>query len=286
MFDCLKFYGKYDKTQNNKFARFRSVADFADAAFLAVNASGCAKTYESGTPRKWAGGTVEDCARFCRCGDVSAVAEASAFADRINDSVDIAGAVDTWGLDVAGAFPCVPAYLAGDVDNMWSRADDSSSRGVLDVYFDLGVSCSVDQKKMRRRGVCVLAVLLALQRVRRVRAHLYTAERIGNFIMDFSYPFDVSEIAAFCGKTCITRIYSYSFAVLCGDNSVGWSSWAMGQTGSEATEKDALVEFAGIDEGSLVLPSGVIGDLADYDDTRFVEYLNGLIASVNGRAAA
>jgi hypothetical protein len=79
-----------------------------------------------------------------------------------------------WTLDIGGAFPCVPAFLSGEPESMWSKHELQDERAPLRVYASMCCSASVGAEDMQRRGAGILAFVLLASRTRAVELYLYS----------------------------------------------------------------------------------------------------------------
>ena len=82
----------------------------------------------------------------------------------VNAQRDIA----LWQPSIAGAFPCVPDYLAGAPTPMRRRVMQPNDRAPLSIYFDPSGGGDVSAKDLEARGIAVLALALMLNRTRAV----------------------------------------------------------------------------------------------------------------------
>lgn len=84
-----------------------------------------------------------------------------------------------WSLDLAGAFPCVPAYLSGEPESMWSLFDVPAETSPVRVYVCSTSSGAVPHEDLLRRGCACLALILLASRTRPVELYSYAhcAER-------------------------------------------------------------------------------------------------------------
>lgn len=115
-------------------------------------------------------GTYKDAFEKTLTGDARNVRKAEALLDRIEASGILGDVRPAWVRDVAGDFPCVPSYLAGDPMAMHRRAmvASESATGPINIYVDAISEWSIGENALRERGVAVLALVLALQRTRPV----------------------------------------------------------------------------------------------------------------------
>lgn len=118
------------------------------------------------TERFHARSQVDNGKRVMREGDTSSVAEAQAMIDKFQDEIPSLRRV--WTPTVAGFFPNVPAFLAGEPESMWRMDDDSSDRAPIRIWVGIGSSSSVTREQLIKRGAALAAFALALSERRPV----------------------------------------------------------------------------------------------------------------------
>jgi hypothetical protein len=152
--------------------------------------------------KSWSGETwTESICRASNGGSVDCVQYAQEFIDRIQASLPET-ATHRWALEHVGAFPCVPAFLSGEPENMWAPADMPTETAPIRIYASVCCSCSVDWEAMQRRGAAILALVLIVSRTRPVELYTYSdwAEHDdrGDTVLSIrlpSHPMMVSEVA-------------------------------------------------------------------------------------------
>lgn len=251
---------------------------------MASFAAGCRRRRFTESNSSWAGGTRAQALDWAVKGDTSHVEEAERLVDGILADVDVDRWAPRWCADVAGAFPCVPAYCAGVPETMIARHEVPSPSGEVEIWANTTVSAKCDQSDMMRRGVVTLALAISLSRLRPVSIVLYSTVDGSNVAIRLSQPFDVSEAcAAFC-QPAVTRQLVYGHADQDGFNG-GWAYWASVERGPEM-EFRALVECAGMPEDAIHLPTERLGEYASVSDGELVRILNEKVAEVMSRGEA
>ena len=265
---------KISEHENDKFKIFE-FADFVD--YWAKNGGGA---HNRGID-EWAGGSFADTVNVCKLGDLAAVNEAEKLADMICDSVDVSGLVPSWRLDVSGAFACVPEYLAGSPECMYNQCPVQSTASPLDMAICITVSWKMDQAEMRRRGVCLLAAAMAINRVRPVNLWLYSNAYFERPLVRLSSRFDVSEVCAALTRPAVSRhlFVGYSYNALISACHPKWCYGVPLLEWDQETAKRKLVELGGLSHDCLVL-TNKIGEWANMERAAFVEELNGMIRNV------
>ena len=229
----------------------------------------------------WCGGIVADALAFARHGDMSHVAEAERLLEKLDTEIDSNSVKPMWTPSVVGNFPLVPAYLAGTPEAMLARTDVPDARGEIEIWANTTVSGSCSTAGMVRRGVVTLAFAMALSRVRNVRIVVYSTLDGSNVAVRLACPLDISEAcAAFC-QPSVTRQLFYRHAEP--DGSRGkWASWAEVKRGG-ATERKALIDYAGMPEDAVRLGTEKLGSYARVSDGELVEILNRKLREVAGK---
>lgn len=119
------------------------------------------------TGSSWSGGqSWETQLTQAARGDTSLVKQAEELLDKI--VVDAARPMPMWVNEVAGAFPSIPDYLAGQPDCMMDMQPQPSERAPIKIYVELTSSGAVDAADMVKRGTAILALALLLNRDRAV----------------------------------------------------------------------------------------------------------------------
>lgn len=109
------------------------------------------------------GGSVEDALRLVEAGwpeGTRQVIDALETASRSN-------VVPAWNLDVAGVMPCVPAYLGGDAECMFTREETPAADARLTLLVPLCYSCYVRPETAMGYATALASVVRALEDVGR-----------------------------------------------------------------------------------------------------------------------
>lgn len=149
--------------------RFNSMADFIAAL---------PQGYRGRTKREaWYGGeSYDDAIRNVEIGWTHIVPQAQALIDQIELSGMITRGQPLYVNDVAGNFPNVPAYLAGEPECMFRRGETAAAGELapITVYIDVAVGCTVSPAQMVERGIACLALVMILSERRPVELFLYS----------------------------------------------------------------------------------------------------------------
>ena len=273
---------QYEPSDERNFSVFDSPAEFAEACEKQATGGRDVFAYTDDND-KWCGGTFADALAFARHGDVSAVAEAERLVEKIDAEIDSDGVRPTWQPSVVGSFPLVPAYLAGTPEAMIARTDVPDPRGDIEVWVEMGAPARVSASQMRRRGVCVLAAVMALSRVRNVRVVCFTGYDNANMAIRLQYPLDISEA---CGMICQPSVkrrltHGYSDA-LSSYFSLSQAHWGA-KSGSLESYRKALREYAGMPEDAEIITRAKLDEWSSEDDAALVNTINSMLRRVSGK---
>lgn len=271
---------KYIPSDERNFSVFDSFSEFADACEKQAN-SGGAFPYRDDDDG-WYGGSTEQALAFARHGDTAAVAEAERLVEKIDAEIDSDGVRPTWQPSVVGSFPLVPAYLAGTPEAMIARTDVPDPRGDMEVWVELGCPAFVKTEQMRRRGVCVLAAVMALSRIRNVRVVCFTGYQNANMAIRLQYPLDVSEA---CGVLCqpsVKRRLTHGYSETLNRSSLPQASWGA-KSGSLESYRRALREYAGMPEDAELVTRAKLEEWSSEDDEALVNTINSMLRRVAGK---
>lgn len=223
---------------------------------------------------EWLGGIDgPEAARRAVSGDEAAVPEAERLIERFSTSIESTAPFDA--PSVAGCYPIVPEALAGEPECMREPQEMGSDTAPLDIMVDIGCSTNFDADEMRRRGVAILALVMALSACRPIGLTLVSTDwgnpRLGcNDCFSITTarvetaPLDLAT-AAFA----ITHIgFSRSIMLSVGVNhfrSGGmWPEFhgvSRGGRGAESPEFRAKVlHYLGADDDTLYIAPGSVAD--------------------------
>lgn len=104
-------------------------------------------------------------------GDKSLVPEAEKMMEKLEHQLETPNIV--WERSVAGAFPIVPDFLAGEIACMRTREPQFCDRSPISLLIDLSSSGGDTSERIRRRGIAQLALTMALAQVRPVQLFVY-----------------------------------------------------------------------------------------------------------------
>jgi hypothetical protein len=116
----------------------------------------------------WHGGeTVNQTEEFSLVGDKRLVPEAEALIRKLTTEINVPKA--EWIPSPAGAYPIIPDHLRGLPTSMRRRVEIQNDRSAINIYLCVTSSAGVNAKILTKRGVTVLALALAMTRIRPVK---------------------------------------------------------------------------------------------------------------------
>lgn len=148
--------------------------DSTEAAAKAAAERG--KGRESGT-KAWYGATFEECLDRIVNGWKDGIQYLKSYDDSLLNPVQTNG--NRWGNDVAGAYPLVPAFIAGDPMNMRRRKPSLTAKGAVRVFVSVAYSASFSNKEVAIRGAVIAELVTKLSITRPVELYVF-AEMTGS----------------------------------------------------------------------------------------------------------
>lgn len=260
-----EYHGKSD---SRNYTFFDSPREFAETCAKISN-----RHMTDTTRDGWMGGSFEESLEWLENGDTEFVEKAERLLDKIDAEIDSEETRPQWEQSVAGYIPLVPAFLAGTPENMLMRTETPDPRGDIEIWVEMGCSVCVSQQAMQRRGVILLAVAMALARVRNVRIVVYSAFKFGNMVIRLNYPIDIAEVCGVITRTTTTRRLMYGYSKSIRDSSIPWAEWSA----NERRARIALAKYAGMPENSEIITMQKIGDWGGMSDDALVDAINGML---------
>ena len=141
--------------------RFDSLTELAD--YAEKHCAGTSSMSENARGRRaefYGTTTGHQCLRNLRKGNDSNVAEAQRLLDQFSADLELSQVQDE--PTVAGCYPVVAEFLSGDPECMRLPSPVGSDSAPLSVFVDLTCSGGIRHDLMRRRGIAVLAAVMAL----------------------------------------------------------------------------------------------------------------------------
>lgn len=128
---------------------------------------GCAARRVHRWDHSWLGESAKDTARKIQQGDDALVSQAQALLDKIEHG-GLEVPTTHWEPSVAGAFPVVPSFLAGQPDCMMEMRAASDTRAPVRILVDLTSSGGISAEALHARGVALMALAMLLSAERPV----------------------------------------------------------------------------------------------------------------------
>jgi hypothetical protein len=124
----------------------------------------------------WTGGvTHESLKRALHEGDTTYVPHAERVLDEIMRGMRLETLSTQWIADMAGAYPDVPAFLAGDPSCMRRKVIATREIAPMKLFISMSSSAGVGIETLTKRGICLLALVIALSRVRPIELYTFNA---------------------------------------------------------------------------------------------------------------
>jgi hypothetical protein len=224
--------------------------------------------------------TFEQSVKLARDGWPHIVDDANKIIADIEASGLIARGQPTYVNDVAGAFPNVPAYLAGSPECMFRRGSSEllGEQSPLTVYLDVSVWAGTDADQIKKRGIAILALVMILSERRPVDLYVFSSLGAGMFgggnqalfcVMPVeTRPLDISTAtyaltsAGFLRNLCFAWADKHGF-----DGGYAWHKEPRDDATRElvrevlgASPQDLVIYGAGTNEKHLTDPIGWLHD--------------------------
>jgi hypothetical protein len=116
----------------------------------------------------WQGGSNREAYDTARKGDMKFVPGANAIIAKHLSEIDISSLTTKWELSPVGAFPCIPAYLAGEPENMFQQHVVTHNTAPVRVFVCGTSSGGIGAEELTKRGIAILAFSMALSQARPV----------------------------------------------------------------------------------------------------------------------
>lgn len=181
-----------------------------------------------------------------------------------------------WELSMAGAFPCVPAFLADSPESMFRQVQVKTETAPVRIFASVCVSAGIDSETLEARGTTILALCMRLTAIRPVELYVYAdMGGKGHALMPCikleTSPLDLSTATYALSHTSFLRQLCFSWAY-----PKGWSGqWAWDEQPNSERGIRKTKEALGVGEHDLLIPGGYATDPLI---TRPVEWINEQIA--------
>lgn len=127
--------------------------------------SATASTFGSARATYWNGEAMQGIDLLSR-GDNNAVTRARTLLAKFTE--ELPSITQKWTLEVAGGFPSIGAFLAGDPEHMWQQEADNTDTAPLRVWLGLTSSIGVTPAQIFERGIALAAFAMTLSERRTV----------------------------------------------------------------------------------------------------------------------
>jgi len=160
----------------------------------------------------------------------------------------------TWEHDVAGAFPDVPTFLAGQPDNMWNLLPDMSDKAPLRIWVGVTSSGGISESQLVKRGAVLAAFAIMMSKKRQVLITPYV--NLGSYRHDGAViswdittsPINLSTIMASLSEPDVVRHVGIDACQL--DNPGVTGAWH-----PDAYNEKKMREHLGANPQDLYIPS-------------------------------
>jgi hypothetical protein len=231
----------------------------------------------------WYGGeSPSDTLRKSELGDLSLVSEAETLIDQLDTQIETPRRV--WERSPAGAFCVVPDVLAGLPTYMRYQREVGDEHQAIEIFVVASCSAAINAKTLQKRGATILALTMALARVRPISLHIvdigngprdYTGETT-NIARIETAPLDFATACYVLSSAGFVRRLMYGLAEKQNGFSGGWPETPDWSYNSPALYYDNLVARVARDPARTLLIGGA--QLGDELLSQPVTWLNKQIA--------
>jgi hypothetical protein len=207
----------------------------------------------------WTGETMRESIELAISGDTSKVAEAESLLEKVNANIEMPARM--WQTDVVGFFPSVPDYLSSHPECMRRIGDSVSEHTPIRIFVNTTSSVGMPWKSLQKRGVSILAAVMALARSRPIELWTITSldggdsECSSNVMVKInSNPLMLSEACYAICSIGFARNLTYSYAAEFNRFSGGWSNYGYDEGGSRKMLKGMA------EKEDIVIPPSFLTD--------------------------
>ena len=257
---------------------FADVSDFAQA---------CRDAGVNFSRDEWRGTvSTAQALDMCSTGDLSNVKRAQDIIDKVNAS-GIEFGRKQWERGMAGAFPMVPAFLAGEPESMMHMQESDSEQTPIRLFVSTVSSGGVENRELQNRAAAILALVMLLTEVRptelwiygELDAYAYAKNLSLPMIRVNTAPLDLSVASYMLAHQGFTRGLMHGYAT----RAMGFQgSWAFGLGKDEKKRAKVIGSILGATESDIVLGGVYINDAAAH---RPLEWLQGQVDSLKQNLA-
>jgi hypothetical protein len=238
-------------------------------------------------PTEWMGGTLQhEALDYAEHGRDRYATQAEALLRKINVTLPDTNR-DTWHASPMGAYPIVPAYLAGLPENMMRRSRENDETAPLLIFAGLTSSAGISARNLVERGVAILALTMAAAMVRPVQ--LVTMTCIGRNVGSLgsvhichipSAPLSLAEAGFALCDQAFSRGLGYRMAYAKDHADGGWpAAYPYGKPAGRHAYMNRVADAAGFTGDRVCIPPAELGDDIGNDPTawllaRVAEYVH------------
>lgn len=162
----------------------------------------------------WTGGLDEPAVRKSLIsGDERYVPRAEAAIKDIMADLHLETLRPEWESGIAGAIPDVPAFVMGLPMTMRRKVIHTTEVAPIKLFVSLASSGGISNEVLEERGICLLALVIALSRVRPVELWIFDAEENFAYLVKMpTAPLDVGLASFLMVNQSFTRGLGYHYA--------------------------------------------------------------------------
>ena len=236
-------------------ARFPTIAAMADAIGIETR---WLSAHSSALRNETAAQILER----ARHGDASLVPNAEKLIDALSVSIDIPEREII--ADVAGGWPSVPDFIAGHPDCMRRRIAVESESSPVAIWVLVTASYSVTPAELEQRGTAILALCMALSRMRPIELNIVSVDTARNGTESVvtapvnTTPLDIATAAYALTSAGFFRGLCFGLATKLHGITGRWPRAY--KTDRAAYLKGLLARLGGDTERDLIIPGAYSGD--------------------------
>jgi hypothetical protein len=174
----------------------------------------CDRLHIRGEFSSWTGGLDREQVRKALIhGDARYVPEAEAAIKDVTDDIRFETLRPEWESSIAGAIPDVPAFIVGLPKAMRRKVTHTTEQAPIKLFVNLASSGGIPVEKLKQRGICLLALVIALTQVRAVEMFIFDAEEKFAYMVKMpTAPLDVGLASFLLVDQSFTRGLGYHYA--------------------------------------------------------------------------
>jgi len=185
--------------------------------------------------------------------------------DSFLDSNTIALPERIWELSPSGYFPCVPAVLSGEPENMFRVSKKSSTLSPLKIFCGIAASASFEKSQIEEKGIACAALAVALSSVRPVELFVHAEWGNGYDIQTIpvirieTSPLDLTAAAFVLAHPAFLRTMTFRYCCHWVNDPHCSMPWAYGGDPLEPERSKKIRNLIGATENDLVIHGAYSG---------------------------